>query len=356
MSDNPGAAAARECVQRLAASEMLESDALNRAFDAIWAGNVSVARIAALLMGLRVKGETPQEVAAIVGALRRAMVVLPAEAPETLVDTCGTGGGRIPTFNISTAAALLVAGAGARVAKHGNRSYTTKCGSADVLEALGISIEAPVEVLSAVLRDAGIVFMFAPSMHPAMRFVAPVRGDLAIETVMNIVGPLANPAFAGRQVVGVAHERRLGLMAETLCELGSTHALVVHGAGMDEISPLAATQVLEVRDGMVRAWSVDPKRYGFGRGDAAELAGGEPATNARMIVSVLTGGGEAPPTATAAVVLNAAAALYVGGLAQDFDSGVEVARAALAQGLGLRALERMRDAFQRYGALSSRGA
>jgi len=350
VSDNPGAAAARECVQRLAAGEALESESLNRAFDAIWAGNVSVARIAALLMGLRVKGETPQEVAAIVGALRRAMVVLPAESPETLVDTCGTGGGRIPTFNISTAAALLVAGAGARVAKHGNRSYTTKCGSADVLEALGISIEAPVEVLSAVLREAGIVFMFAPLMHPAMRYVAPIRGDLAIETVMNVVGPLANPAFAGRQVVGVAHERRLGLLAETLCELGSTHALVVHGSGMDEISPLASTQVLEVRDGMVRSWTVDPKRYGFGRGDAAELAGGEPGTNARMIVGVL--GGDAPPTATAAVVLNAAAALYVGGLAHDFDSGVEVARAALAKGLGLQALERMRDAFGRHAPRS----
>jgi anthranilate phosphoribosyltransferase len=345
VSDNPGAAAARECIQHLAAGEEIERESLERAFDAIWAGNVSVTRIAALLMGLRVKGESPREVAAIVGALRRAMVVLPAEAPDTLVDTCGTGGGRIPTFNISTAAALLVAGAGARVAKHGNRSYTTKCGSADVLEALGISIEAPVEVLAGVLRDAGIVFMFAPLMHPAMRFVAPVRGDLAVETVMNIVGPLANPAFAGRQVVGVAHERRLALLAETLCELGSVHALVVHGSGMDEISPLAPTQVLEVQSGTVRAWEIDPNRYGFGNGDPAELAGGDPAQNAEMVLRVL--GGDAPRTATAAVVLNAAAALYVGGQAPDFDAGVELARAAMARNAGLAALERMRDAFAR---------
>jgi anthranilate phosphoribosyltransferase len=345
VSDNPGAAAARECIQHLSAGDEVDCDALARAFDGIWAGNVSVTRIAALLMGLRVKGESPREVAAIVGALRRAMVVLPAESPDTLVDTCGTGGGRIPTFNISTAAALLVAGAGARVAKHGNRSYTTKCGSADVLEALGVTIQAPVDVLAGVLRDAGIVFMFAPLMHPAMRYVAPVRGDLGIETVMNIVGPLANPAFAGRQVVGVAHERRLGLIAETLCELGSVHALVVHGAGMDEISPLDTTQVLEIQNGAVRAWDIDPARYGFGSGDPAELAGGDPAQNAEMVLRVL--GGDAPRTALAAVVLNAAAALYVAGQAPDFDSGVELARAAMAQGQGLVALERMREAFDR---------
>src|SRR5262245_46467253 len=157
------------------------------------------------------------------------MVALPAERPEELVDTCGTGGGTISTFNISTAAALLVAGAGVRVAKHGNRSFTTQCGSADVLEALGVKIEAPVDMMARALEEAGIVFMFAPLMHPAMRHVGPVRRELGVQTVMNLVGPLANPASAGRQVVGVSDVRRLGLIAGALGELDSVHAMVVHG-------------------------------------------------------------------------------------------------------------------------------
>src|SRR6185295_15281918 len=158
-----------------------------------------------------------------------------------------------------TAAALVVAGAGLRVAKHGNRSFTTQCGSADVLEALGVSIEAPVAVMEKALRDAGIVFMFAPLMHPAMRHVGPVRRELGIQTIMNLVGPLANPAHAGRQVVGVADARRLHLIAGALCALGSQHALVVHGAGMDEISPFGETQVVEVRAGHMSEWVIDPK-------------------------------------------------------------------------------------------------
>src|SRR5215204_999306 len=202
-------------------------------------GEGSAAQVAALLMGLRVKGETPDEVAGAAQALRSAMVPLPSDAPESLVDTCGTGGGLVTTFNISTAAALVAAGAGARVAKHGNRSFTSQCGSADVLEALGVGVEVPVETMRRALNEAGIVFMFAPLMHPAMRHVGPVRRELAIPTVMNIVGPLANPASAGRQVVGVADERRVPLLAGALQQLGTRHALVVHGNGMDEISPLA---------------------------------------------------------------------------------------------------------------------
>src|SRR5687767_13157019 len=170
-------------------------------------GEATSAQMAALLVGLRVTGETAVEVAGVARALRGAMVVLPADRPEDLVDTCGTGGGAVPTFNISTAAALLAAGCGVRVAKHGNRSFTSRCGSADVLEALGIPIEASLPVMERALRDAGIVFMFAPVMHPAMRHVGPVRRELAIPTVMNIVGPLANPAMAGRQIVGVAEDR-----------------------------------------------------------------------------------------------------------------------------------------------------
>jgi anthranilate phosphoribosyltransferase len=272
------------------------------------------------------------------------MVVLPADRPEELVDTCGTGGGTIQTFNISTGAALLAAGAGVRVAKHGNRSFTSQCGSADVLEALGVKIEAPVAMMANALREAGIVFMFAPLMHPAFRHVGPVRREIAVPTVMNIVGPLANPAFAGRQVVGVADVRRLPLIAGALRELGTKHALVVHGEGMDEVSPLGPTQVIEIRDGNVTEWIIEPHKFGLGVGTPAQLAGGSPGENAAVVMRVLRGEGE--PAAIAAVVLNAAAALYVGGKAEGFDAGVEMAREALFAGSGLAALARLKAAFE----------
>ena len=285
------------------------------------------------------------ELAAVVRSFRRAMVHLPAERPDELVDTCGTGGGSINTFNISTAAALVAAGSGIRVAKHGNRSFTTQCGSADILEALGVSIEAPVTTMAAALADAGFVFMFAPLMHPAMRHVGPVRRELGVHTVMNLIGPLANPAGAGRQVVGVSDARRLPLIAGALAELGAVHALVVHGEGMDEISPFADSAVIEIRDGAMKEWKITPKKYGFGSGSVDQIAGGPPTQNAAMVLDVLRGAGNAP--STAAVVLNAAAAFYVAGVAPTFDDGVAAASAAVKSGAGLVALERLRGAFSR---------
>lgn len=322
----------------------LSADESRSAFEAVMSGEATPAQVSALLVGLRVKGETPDEVAGAAAALRGAMVRLDAERPEDLVDTCGTGGGAIGTFNISTAAALLAAGAGVRIAKHGNRSFTSQCGSADVLEALGVPIEVTVPVMERALRDAGIVFMFAPLMHPAMRHVGPVRRELGIPTVMNIVGPLANPARAGRQVVGVADARRVPLIAGALRALGTTHALVVHGDGMDEISPLGATQVLEIRDSVVTEWSIEPAHFGFARGVADELSGGPPRQNAAAVTAVLDG--SAPPTATAAVLLNAAAALYVSADgSRDFGEALERVRSALDDGAGIRALARLRGAY-----------
>ncbi|MDE3152764.1 MAG: anthranilate phosphoribosyltransferase [Gemmatimonadota bacterium] len=316
---------------------------LTAGFQRIMSGDATPAQVAAVLIGLRVKGETGAEVAAVVRALQSVMVSLPADRPDELVDTCGTGGGSVPTFNISTAAALLAAGAGVRIAKHGNRSFTTQCGSADVLEALGVNIDVPVAVMERALREAGLVFMFAPIMHPAMRHVGPVRRELGIPTVMNIVGPLANPARAGRQVIGVGDADRAPLLAEAICELGTRHALVVHGAGMDEISPLGPTHVREVRDGRITEWTIEPAALGLGLATPAELAGGPPPENAHAVLSVLSGKGT--PGATAAVVLNAAAALYVGGAAGSFEEGVERAKRAIASGAGLDALERLRRAF-----------
>ena len=345
MSVSTTSSALQLAIRKLAAGESLEREEARAAFELVMSGEASPVQVSALLMGLRAKGggETASEVAGVVEAMRAAMVRLEAANPAQLVDTCGTGGGAVQTFNISTAAALLAAGAGLRVAKHGNRSFTSQCGSADVLEALGVKIEVPLETMTRALDKAGIVFMFAPLMHPAMRHVGPVRRELAIPTVMNIVGPLANPAMAARQVVGVADERRVPLLAGALKELGTIHALVVHGTGMDEISPLARTQVVEIRDGRLREWSIEPAKFGYKGLDARDLAGWPPKANADTVLAVLAG--QSTKAARGAVVLNAAAALYVGARADNLERGVEMAEDSLSSGAGLEALERLRVAY-----------
>jgi anthranilate phosphoribosyltransferase len=333
-------------IRQLAGGHSLTAEETAEAFAVIMRGEASPAQVAAILVALRVKGETIHEVAGGARALRDAMVRLPSDAPDALVDTCGTGGGAVTTFNISTAAALVAAGAGVRIAKHGNRSFTSQCGSADVLEALGVRIECTPDEMVTTLRNAGIVFMFAPLMHPAMRHVGPVRRELGIHTLMNILGPLANPAGAGRQVVGVADAPRLPLLAGALAELGSRRAMIVHGEpGMDEVSPLGPTRVLEVRDGQVREWTIDPSRLGLNTGDARELGGAEPTANAKIIEGILAGrvGGGA----RAAVVLNAAAAIHVSGDGEEFAQSVRRAEDALSSGEASRALERLREATRK---------
>jgi anthranilate phosphoribosyltransferase len=334
-----------EAIRSLANGQSLSADEATGAFDEIMQGNATPVRVAAILVALRVKGETAGEIAGVAQSLRRAMRRIEVPAPETLVDTCGTGGGAVGTFNVSTAAAFVAAGAGVRIAKHGNRSFTSRCGSADVLEALGVNIELPVERLAGVLEQAGIVFMFAPTMHPAMRHVGPVRRDLSVPTVMNIVGPLANPAGASRQVVGVADRSRVQLIANALLQLGTTHALVVHGElGLDEISPLGSTVVLEVKDGAVREWMFDARDFGFGEGQSGDLAGAEPAANAVLIEEILRGRG--PRAARDAVVLNAGAAVYVSGRVADLAAGVAAATESIASGRAFSALEKLRTATQ----------
>src|SRR3954462_2449689 len=243
----PPANALHAAIQKLAFREPLSAADAEAAFDIVMQGQATAVQVAALLSALRATGERPEVVAGVVRALRSAMIALDADDPDGLVDTCGTGGGAVPTFNISTAAAIVAAGAGVRVAKHGNRSFTTRCGSADVLEALGVPIDVPVQVMEKTLRETGIVVMFAPLMHPAMRHVGPIRRELGIPTVMNVVGPLANPARAGRQVVGVADLERAPVLAGALSVLGCVHALVVYGEpGLDEISPLGITHIFEI--------------------------------------------------------------------------------------------------------------
>jgi anthranilate phosphoribosyltransferase len=251
----------------------------------------------------------------------------------------------VPTFNLSTPAALVVAGAGVPVAKHGNRSFTSKCGSADVLEALGVRIDLTPERMAEVLEDVGIVFMFAPLLHPAMKHVGPVRKALGITTIMNILGPLTNPAGAKRQVVGVADPALLDLIPGALAALGHVHALVVHGEpGMDEVSPSGATQVAELKDGEVRRYSVTPQELGLEPVALDALAGGDPTKNAAMIEAVLGGASGAPRSA---VVANAAAALLVSGVVESWKEGARLAETSLDEGRGAGALDRLREATQR---------
>jgi anthranilate phosphoribosyltransferase len=306
-------------------------------------GQASPTQIAALLVGLRVKGETPEEVAGAADALRQVMVRLPVTSRRRLVDTCGTGGGRVGTVNISTPAAFVAAGAGASVAKHGNRSFTSRCGSADLLEALGVDISLPPERAARVLEEIGLVFLFAPTYHPAMRHVGPTRKELGVPTMMNLLGPLLNPAGVRRQVVGVADRERAPLMAGALLRLGAEHALVVHAEiGMDEVSPRGPTLVWEVRSDRIETWTIEPSEHGLADDDLEALQGGGPAENAERVERLLSG--ERDPAARAAVLLNAAAALYVAGVAADYGEAVDRARAALESGAALRVLNRLRTA------------
>ncbi|MBA3645536.1 MAG: anthranilate phosphoribosyltransferase [Gemmatimonadaceae bacterium] len=340
----PAANALNGAIQKLAAHQPLTSANTEEAFDVIMRGQGTEVQVAALLAAMRAVGETSEMVAGVVRALRRAMVVLPARDPDSLVDTCGTGGGTVPTFNISTAAAFVAAGAGVRIAKHGNRSFTTRCGSADVLQALGIEIEVPIEVMEKALEDTGMVFMFAPLMHPAMRHVGPVRRELAIPTVMNIVGPLANPARAGKQVVGVSDFDRAPILADALLSLGTKHALVVHGEpGLDEISPLGTTQVLEVGGGKTTEWTIEPRSFGLGGGKESDLAGGSSEENARIIEEIFDNKGR--EAARAAVVLNAAGAIYVGGAEKTFADAVALASRSIETGSAKKALQKLRSAY-----------
>ena len=339
-------AALRYAIQQLAQGASLDRETSAAAFGAVMQGEATPVQITALLMGLRSKGETSHEVAGAVLALRCAMSRLETENPHALVDTCGTGGGLVGTINISTAAAFVVAGAGVPVAKHGNRSYTSRSGSADVLEALGINIELPPAAARKVLDDAGLTFLFAPTYHPAMRHAGPVRKELAVPTIMNLLGPLANPAGVARQVVGVSDAARARLVAETLALLGTTHALVLHAlVGMDEISPSGATLVWEIRGQETSSWELEPGRYGLECGELGALAGGEPAENAARIERLLAG--DASRALRCAVLLNAAAALYVSVNGWGFDEAVARATAALDSGAGAQVLERLRRAAPR---------
>jgi anthranilate phosphoribosyltransferase len=317
---------------------------------AILAGQATDAQIAALLVALHMKGETVEEIVGFAEAIRAAAAPLAIHNStldvsgterDALVDTCGTGGDASNTFNISTATSFVVAGAGVRVAKHGNRSVSSKCGSADVMEALGVNINLPPARLSACLEQVGIAFLFAPSMHSAMKYVQPARRELRLRTVFNLLGPLTNPARASAQVVGVYSRDLVEKVAQALSMLGLKRALVVHGSdGLDEITISGVTYVSEVRNGSVASYEVSPEQFGLARASLEALTGGDAQANAEIIQAILAG--ENSPKRDV-VLLNAAAALVAAGRADSMAEALPVATQSLDHGAAsakLRALVR----------------
>lgn len=332
----------RAILAELTAGRDLAATEMERAVGMIMDGEATGAQVGAFLAALRMKGETKDELVAAVRAMRARAVKVDAGGP--LLDTCGTGGDGLGTFNISTATAFVAATAGARVAKHGNRAASGKVGAADVLEALGAVIDGGPEVALRCLDQAGVCFMFAPVYHPAVKNVAVARREVAFRTLFNLTGPLCNPAGASRQLLGLFSPDWLVPVAEALRELGSERALVVHGGdGSDEVSAVAPTAVVELSGGEISEYTIDPAEFGISVAGTAELDGGDADTNAGIIREVLGGG---PGPRSDAVALNAGAALVAAGLAGDMAGGVEWARSILSAGEALGTLERFVTATQ----------
>jgi anthranilate phosphoribosyltransferase len=328
-----------EAIDRLSDRADLEPSEASQVLTEIVDGNASEAQTAAFLIALRTKGETVGEIAGLAAVLRERAVRV--DAGDDLVDTAGTGGGK-PTFNVSTTAAFIAAGAGCRVAKHGNRSATSQCGSADVLEALGGRIDVAPDEVAACIEGVGFGFMFAPLHHPAFKHIVPVRRELAVRTIFNFLGPLTNPAGALHQVIGVSDPSKLETMAAALGELGAERALVVSSAdGLDEFSVSGATRVVELRDGRLSAYEVTPDQVDLELAADGAVGAGTPEQNAQVLRDVLSG---APGTERSLSVLNAGAAIYVAGRADSLAEGVRAAERSIDDGAAASVLERWVEA------------
>jgi len=306
----------------------------------IMEGRATNAQIGGLLTGFRIKGEAADEIAGFVTAMRKAVIPVPVRADD-IIDTCGTGGDGKGTFNISTVAALVAAGAGCKVAKHGNRSVSGRCGSADLLERMGVRIEIDADRAAACVDEVGIGFLFAPAFHPAMKHAVLPRKELGIRTIFNVLGPLTNPARARRQLLGVYDVKLVRPVAQVLLDLGCERALVVHGAdGLDEITVTGDTYVAEVRDGRVREYTLCPDDFGLRRRDAEDLRADGGDENTLICRAILDNESGAPLDV---VVLNAAAAIYVAGRAGSIGDGMIQARSAIASGRAKEKLTRLRE-------------
>jgi anthranilate phosphoribosyltransferase len=338
----------RQALRKAAAGEALTEGEAERALETIMEGTAPPAATAALLTALRVRGESVSEIVGFARAMRR--FAARVEAPEHVVDTCGTGGDAKGTINISTAAAFVARGAGVVVAKHGNRAATSRAGSADVLEALGAEIELGPDQVSRCIKESGIGFMFARTHHPAMKFVAPVRAELPFRTIFNLLGPLTNPAGARRQLVGVFGGEYVRPVAEALRGLGAEKALVVHGTdGMDEITVTEKTLVADVGDAGIEEHEISPEDFGLSRHAPDGLLGGDAHLNARILRDVLSG--EETGAARDVIVLNAGAAIYVSGKAKTIEEGVRLAGESISSGAALGALEDFVHTTRRIGGI-----
>lgn len=333
----------REALSRVVERVDLSEQEAAEAMQDIVGGNATPAQIGAFAVALRMKGETTEEMAGLARVMREAALLV--ETDGAVLDTAGTGGDGAGTFNISTAAAIVAAAAGARIAKHHNRAISSKCGSADLLEALGVVCDLPPQAAAACIRETGIGFLFAPGYHPAMASAAGPRREIGVRTVFNVLGPLTNPARAQHQLLGVPVAALGPKMAEVLRRLGTVHSLVVTGDdGLDEITLTTTTQVHEVAGGQVRGWTIDPHTHGFALVPSTALAGGDAEHNARIARSVL--GGEPGPYRDV-VVLNAAAALLAADRAGSLEEGVALAKRAIDEGAAARKLEEVAAVSQR---------
>jgi anthranilate phosphoribosyltransferase len=328
----------QEAIARLVGGHDLSRAETAAVMNEVADGGATPAQVGAFLASLRLKGETVDEIAGAAEVMRQRADVVHVSR-EIFVDTCGTGGDGSNTFNISTTAACAGAGAGVCVAKHGNRSVSSRCGSADVLAALGVDVEAHKDVVERCIEECGIGFLFAPKLHPAFKAVAGIRRELGIRSVFNLLGPLANPAGARHQVMGVYEPRWVPIIAGVLAALGSKHAFVVHGEGLDEIAVTGMTHVCEVKAGAVERFAMLPEDVGLRRWDKAELAGGDVERNAAIARDVLEGQKGAPRDA---VLANAAAALVAAEAADDLTAGVRLAAESIDRGAALDKLERLR--------------
>ena len=327
-------------LKKLMAGKPLSQEEIEQAANAMMEGDATPIKVASFLTALRIRGESPEDIHAFARVLRSRAVPFNREEGVVL-DTCGTGGDHSGTFNISTAAAFIAAGAGVSVAKHGNRSMTSKCGSADVLAMLGVCTDCSTKVMERALREAGICFLFAQQYHHSMRHVAPVRRELGFRTIFNLLGPLANPARASHQLIGVFAPEIVDVYAQVLARLGSEHALVVHGSdGLDEITTTGKTFAAEIRHGAVKHFTIEPEDFGIAKATPEQIKGGEPEENAQIVRDILAG--QPGPRADIAI-LNAGAAIFVADKAATIAEGVESARRSVASGAALRKLEQLKE-------------
>lgn len=333
----------KEAIQKTVEGENLSQEEAFSVAQTIMQGKATDAQIAALLVALRLKGETVDEITGFARAMRQEAVKVPCIS-NTLVDTCGTGGDRSRTFNVSTLAALVAGGAGCKVAKHGNRSVSSQCGSADCLSELGVHLEITPELMAKCIDENGVGFLFAPLLHKAMKYAIGPRREIGIRTIFNVLGPLTNPAGAKRQLLGVFNGSLTESLANVLKNLGSEHVWVVYGEdGLDEITTTGPTKVTELKQGTIRTFTIEPEELGFQRAPKEALLGGDAKTNARIAMEVLSGK-EGP--ARDMVLLNAGAVIYVAGVANSIQQGIEMAKESIDSGKALEKLETLRKMTQ----------